>query len=73
MLFAFAGHGTVRGVMPEDGGDAETVLASFAKAGIDTDALALQLQRDGAQAFVKSWTELLKRIADKSHALAHVG
>jgi len=27
------------------------------------------LQVDGAQSFVKSWTELLKRIADKGAAL----
>ena len=70
-LRAFAEHGTIRGVMAEDGADAEAVLASFAKAGIDVDALALQLQRDGAQAFVKSWKELMSRIADKSDALAH--
>ncbi len=69
-LRAFAQHGEIKGVMPEDGGDAEAVLASFAKAGIDTDALALQLQREGAQAFVKSWQELMTRIADKSEALA---
>ena len=72
-LLAFAQHGTFKGAMAEDGGDAERVLASFAKAGVDTDALAIQLQRDGAQAFVKSWKELLKRIADKSKALAHAG
>ena len=46
------------------------LLAHFAQAGIDVDALALQLQRDGAQAFVKSWKELLERIAGKSAALA---
>ena len=57
--------------MAEDGGDADSVLARFAKAGIDTDALAIQLQRDGAQAFVKSWKELMTRIADKSDALVH--
>ncbi len=34
------------------------------------DSLALQLQREGAQAFVKSWQELMTRIADKSEALA---
>ena len=45
------------------------MLAQFAEAGIDVDALATQLQRDGAQAFVKSWKELLARIADKSDAL----
>ena len=72
-LRAFADHGKLNGVMAEDGGDAETVLASFAKAGVDTDALATELQRDGAQAFVKSWQELMTRIADKSHALAHAG
>jgi transaldolase len=70
-LRAFADHGELNGVMAEDGGDAEAVLANFAKAGVDADALAADLQRDGAQAFVKSWQELMTRIADKSHALAH--
>ena len=56
--------------MADDGGDAEGMLARFARAGIDIDALATELQREGAQAFVKSWNELLKRIADKSRALA---
>ena len=70
-LLAFAEHGELKGVMAEDGGDADSVLARFAKAGIDTDALAIQLQRDGAQAFVKSWKELMTRIADKSDALVH--
>ena len=60
----------IDGVMADDGGDAEGVLARFVKAGIDIDALATGLQREGAQAFVKSWNELLKRIADKSRALA---
>jgi transaldolase len=31
--------------MAADGGDAEAVLVRFAQAGIDVDALALQLQR----------------------------
>ena len=69
-LRAFAEHGELKGVMAEDGGDAEAVLARFTQAGIDLDALAQDLQRDGAQAFVKSWQELLQRIADKSQALA---
>jgi transaldolase len=72
-LLAFAEHGQLRGVMPEDGGDAEAVLARFAEAGIDVDALANQLQQEGAQAFVKSWNALLKRIAEKSEALADAG
>ncbi len=44
--------------------------ARFARAGIDVDALAAQLQVDGAASFVKSWNELMQRIKDKSAALA---
>jgi len=69
-LLAFAVGGSVKSAMPKDGGDAEQVLARFAAAGIDVDALAARLQVEGAQSFVKSWTELMKRIADKSTALA---
>ena len=68
---AFADHGRLQGSLTDDGGDCEAVLALFAKAGIDTDALALQLQRDGAQAFVKSWTDLMQRIADKARTIEH--
>jgi transaldolase len=69
-LLAVAVGGTLKSVMAKDGGDAEQVLAEFAKAGIDIDALAARLQVEGAQSFVKSWTELMQRIADKSAALA---
>jgi transaldolase len=69
-LLSFADHGEIRGVMAEDGGDSEAVLAEFERAGIDVAALAEQLQRQGAEAFVKSWNELLERIAAKSEALA---
>ena len=69
-LLAFADHGEIRGVMRENGGDAEAVLAEFERAGVDVAALAEGLQREGAEAFVKSWWELLERIAAKSEALA---
>jgi transaldolase len=69
-LLAFAAGGTVKSVMAKDGGDAEEVLARFEKAGIDVNALAARLQVEGAESFVKSWTELMRRIADKSAALA---
>ncbi len=72
-LRAFADHGDAGRAMPVDGGDAEATLARFAQAGIDVAALAQQLQRDGAAAFVKSWNELLARIADKRRALAAAG
>ena len=69
-LRAFAEHGRIDRVMANDGDNAEATLARFAQAGIDIDALATQLQRDGAASFVKSWQELLQRIAEKSAALA---
>lgn len=69
-LHAFAEHGALKGTMAVDGGDAEAMLARFAQAGIDIDALAIKLQQEGAQSFVKSWRQLLQRIADKSAALA---
>jgi transaldolase len=70
-LLAFAASGKIRGTLGADGGDAEQVLQQFALAGIDVDRLAATLQQDGAQAFVKSWKELLQRIADKSGAAAN--
>ena len=72
-LQAFAEHGTLKGTMALDGGDAEVMLARFAEVGIDIDALALQLQHEGAQSFVKSWQQLLQRIADKSTTLSGAG
>ncbi|MDQ3189764.1 MAG: transaldolase [Pseudomonadota bacterium] len=72
-LLAFAEGGQVNGAMADDGSGAETVLHKFAQAGVDVEALAAQLQHDGAQAFVKSWTALLQRIADKSEVLAEAG
>ena len=68
-LAAFADHGTVDGVMAADGGDSAARLARYAKAGIDVDALATQLQEEGAASFVKSWHQLLQRIEDKTRAL----
>ena len=58
--------------MAEDGGDAETVLAEFAKAGIDIDALATQLQMEGAESFTKSWNDLLAMITSKGEASKHL-
>jgi transaldolase len=65
-LRALAEHGEIKGAMPADGGDAEAVLAEFAQAGVDVEALAARLQEEGAQAFVTSWRQLMQRLADKS-------
>ena len=69
-LAAFADHGKVGPSMPQDGGDADAVIAACRRAGIDDAALATQLQREGAAAFSKSWHELLSGIRAKSQALA---
>ena len=68
-LLAFANHGAPGEPLPLDGGDAEKVIAAFAKAGIDDDELAANLQREGAESFVKSWKDLLERIRSKHIAL----
>ena len=72
-LKAFADHGKVDGVMDVNGGDAEEVIAKFARAGIDVDAVAEQLQREGGETFSKSWNDLMDRIASKSEVLKKAG
>jgi transaldolase len=44
----------------------DKVLAEFAKAGIDTDAVAAQLLKEGVTSFAKSWNDLLDCITSKS-------
>jgi transaldolase len=69
-LNAFADHGKVGEPLPSDGGDAEQVFQAHRNEGIDTDALALRLQKEGAEAFSKSWRELLETIKSESERLA---
>jgi transaldolase len=68
-LKALADHGELSTILPADGGDCEQVLAQFSKAGVDVDALAAQLQDEGAKSFVKSWDELMAVITSKSAEL----
>ena len=68
-LKALADHGEIGGAMPGDGGDCEDVLAQFGKAGFDINALAAQLQEEGAKSFVNSWHELMEVIVSKSATL----
>jgi len=69
-LKALSVHSEIGTIMASDGGDCEEVLAQFAAEGIDVDALAAQLQDDGAKSFVKSWNGLMAVIASKGAALA---
>ena len=68
-LKAFAEHGKVDVALPVDGGNAEAVLAEFRRAGIDEEALAARLQKEGANAFSKSWHSLLACIEGKRGSL----
>ena len=68
-LLAFADHGKLSGVLPVDGGDAERVIARFAEVGIDDNQIAAELQREGAESFVKAWKDLIDRIDSKSATL----
>jgi len=72
-LKALSQYSGIGEVMAADGGDCEEVLAKFTGAGIDVDTLAVQLQEEGAQSFVKSWNELMKVITSKSTALETAG
>ena len=50
-LDAFADHGDPGDPLPADGGDAVQVFDAHREQGIDTDELALRLQKEGAEAF----------------------
>lgn len=69
-LKALAMHAEIGTIIPADGGDCEEVLREFTAGGIDVDALAAQLQDEGAKAFVKSWNDLMSVISSKTAALA---
>ncbi|MFM9925178.1 transaldolase [Variovorax sp. H27-G14] len=64
-LLAFADHGKVLHAMPMDGGYAEDVIAEFRREGLDDNALATRLQREGVDSFSNSWHALLTRIREK--------
>ncbi len=68
-LLGLADHGEIGAMLPHDGGDADRELAEFTRAGVNLDALADQLQREGADAFVKSWDDLMAQVAAKSEML----
>lgn len=64
-LLAFADHGQTGSRLSDDGMDAESVLREFRSQGIDDQAVAARLQREGVEAFTKSWSGLMTKIRDK--------
>ncbi|HME69723.1 MAG TPA: transaldolase [Myxococcota bacterium] len=69
-LKALADHNELGETLPADGGGCEEVLGRFAKAGVDVEALAANLQDEGAKSFVASWKDLLACIEEKSARIA---
>ena len=69
-LMAYAEKGELGDPMPADGGYAEAVLEEFRREGVDIDALAAKLQKEGGDAFVKSWNALIGGLEQKVAKLA---
>jgi transaldolase len=57
-------------LLRSDGGNSEETRAEFAREGIDVDALANQLQDEGARSFMSSWYDLMEVITSKSGSFA---
>ena len=72
-LRSFHQHGHVGHPMPADGGDSQATLSQLADAGVDVDALAAKLQRDGAKSFVDAWKDLIARIEKQSGRVMGTG
>jgi transaldolase len=68
-LKAVADHGKVDGVIAKDTSDSARTLEEFVRAGVNLNALAAQLQEEGATSFVKSWNDLLNVISSKTATL----
>jgi len=68
-LKALDGESEIGPPLAADGGNCEAVLARFAEAGVDVDALAARLQEAGARSFAESWNALMEVIETKGAAL----
>lgn len=70
---AFLDHGTVARTVDKSYGEAERVLARLEEAGISLDAITAQLEKEGIDAFVASYDDLLAGVEEKKSALAAAG
>ena len=68
VAFGDGGHGHGIEPLPADGGDSDAMLSRIAEAGVDVTAVANDLQRKAAEAFVSSWQALLDTIDDRAKA-----
>jgi transaldolase len=68
-LRKFADHGVAEAALRDDGDSHRRVLAEAAAAGVDLRALTTQLEREGVEAFCKSYRQLLDCIESKVRRL----
>jgi transaldolase / glucose-6-phosphate isomerase len=68
-LLAFGRHGRVGELLSTDTSDAEAVIAEVARAGIDVEAVAEELQIKGRDSFDASFAKLLQSIETKAATL----
>jgi len=73
-LEAVKEHGRVARTLdtPEAMTRARDTMAALAAAGVDMDAVTLQLQRDGVRSFADSFDQLIARLEERRRALARV-
>ncbi|HUF97978.1 MAG TPA: transaldolase [Ilumatobacter sp.] len=68
-LNAFADHGTVARTVDADPAAADAVWQGLADLGIDMDEVAQKLEREGVDAFMKSFDELIEALDTKANEL----
>lgn len=69
-LKAFADHGKIQPILSADVGAADDGLHLFAQHGIEVDAVAAVLQKEGKESFNDSWNALLPAIRKRMEAKA---
>ncbi|MBS1214271.1 MAG: transaldolase, partial [Proteobacteria bacterium] len=65
-LLKFGEHGELGRILSAGGGESDEVVYALERQGIDMDELAAQLQKEGAESFVKSWDEMMGVVAKKA-------
>ena len=68
-LKAFADHGEIGASLPDNTIDADHIIKQYADKSVDYTQLAEQLQKEGADSFNKSWSNLMNSIATKRSQL----
>lgn len=68
-LEAFADHGTLARTVDADMDEADRVWAALADVGIDMDDVSAQLEREGVDAFIKSFDGLIEVLEAKAAEL----